>query len=222
MDAIIFDLDGTLLQTEKVGLPAFREAFIYLQQKGLYDGEIPSDERIQSVFGLTHKELWTLLLPDSSEEVRNLADQKMLEKELELFEQGKGECYPGVVETLIQLVEQGWALFIASNGAGPYVRSALNSNGLISLFKGIYTAGEYETETKVDLVRICKETHHITHGFMVGDRGSDMLAGKENGLATIGCRYRGFSQFGRQDELREADHIVSSFPELLGIVSSKR
>jgi phosphoglycolate phosphatase len=222
MKAIIFDLDGTLFQTEKVGVPAFRETFAQLRRDGLYQGELPTDEKIRSVFGMTHEEIWETLLPQSSDEVRHLADKLMLAKELELFEKGVGQCYPGVEETLNQLVAQGWTLFIASNGVGPYVRGALSSKGLISLFKGIYTAGDYETETKVDLVRICKETHGITHGFMVGDRSSDVRAGKENGLTVIGCRYADFPQFGKEDELQGADHTVSTFPELLIIVNGNQ
>ncbi|MFD1424826.1 HAD family hydrolase [Laceyella tengchongensis] len=219
MKAIIFDLDGTLFQTEKVGVPAFRETFVQLRKEGLYDGEIPSNEKIQSVFGMTHEELWETLLPEASEEVRHTADQLMLAKELELFEQGVGQCYPGVEETLPQLIDQGWSLFIASNGVGPYVRGALSSKGLISLFKGIYTAGDYETETKVDLVRICKETHGITQGYMVGDRQSDVRAGLENGLVVIGCRYTGFPQFGGEEELQGADMILSTFSELPSLVN---
>ena len=34
MKALIFDLDGTLFQTEKVAVPAFQEAFVWLKNKG--------------------------------------------------------------------------------------------------------------------------------------------------------------------------------------------
>jgi phosphoglycolate phosphatase-like HAD superfamily hydrolase len=218
MKAIIFDLDGTLFQTEKVGVPAFQETFRVLKEAGMYRGDLPSVEKIQSVFGMTHEELWQTLLPDAGVDIRHKADQIMLEQELKLFREGKGELYPGVKETLLALKERGFPLFIASNGVGPYVRGALEAKDLLSIFSGIYTAGDHQTKSKVDLVGLLKEQHRIKEGFMVGDRSSDVEAGKQNGLFVIGCRYAGFPQFGQRDELAGADFVISSFAEILDVV----
>ncbi|SEN59530.1 HAD family hydrolase [Lihuaxuella thermophila] len=218
MKAIIFDLDGTLFQTEKLAVPAAEAMFRDLRELGLYSGETPSAAKIQSVFGMTHEEIWQRLLPEADEETRKKADRILLEKELEMLAEGKGALYPGVDETLKKLKNAGWPLLIASNGLLPYVRGALESKGLISLFEGIYTAGEFETGSKTDLVNICKERHGITSGYMVGDRRSDVKAGKENHLTVIGCRYSGFPQFGEHDELADADYIIGDFKELLSII----
>ncbi|MBH8607371.1 HAD hydrolase-like protein [Thermoactinomyces sp. CICC 10521] len=215
--AIIFDLDGTLFQSEKVGLPAFLETFRVLKEEGLYREEMPTEDKIKSVFGMTHDELWQTLLPDATKEIREKADRMMLGFELELIGRHRGEFYPGVKETLHALKERGYALFIASNGVGPYVRGVLESGDLTSLFTGIYSAGEYKTKSKVDLVSLLKEQHQVTDGMMVGDRSSDVEAGKQNGLVTVGCRYSGFPQFGSRDELAGADHLISSFAQMLDL-----
>jgi phosphoglycolate phosphatase-like HAD superfamily hydrolase len=123
-----------------------------------------------------------------------------------------------VKETLLALKERGFPLFIASNGVGPYVRGALEAKDLLSIFSGIYTAGDHQTKSKVDLVGLLKEQHRIKEGFMVGDRSSDVEAGKQNGLFVIGCRYAGFPQFGQRDELAGADFVISSFAEILDVV----
>ncbi|QBK12862.1 HAD family hydrolase [Thermoactinomyces vulgaris] len=222
MKAIIFDLDGTLFQTEKVAVPAFQETFRHLQTTGKFQGDIPDEEKIQSVFGMTHQELWEVLLPGADSALKEKADRFMLQKELELFRQGKGEIFPGVRETLMQFYEDGWPLFVASNGAGDYVRTALETKGLISLFKGIYTAGEYQTADKSDLVRILKNDYGVTDGLMVGDRSSDIKAGKENQLFSVGCRYTGYPCFGQENELDEADAIIHSFPELKQVVEATK
>ncbi|MGA8943387.1 MAG: HAD family hydrolase [Thermoactinomyces sp.] len=219
MKAIIFDLDGTLFQTEKVGVPAYREAFLQLKKSGDFPGEIPSDEQIHSVFGLTHEQLWNKLLPDASAELKERADRLMLEKELELFHKGEGQLYPHVKATLTRLYNDGWPLFIASNGVGAYVNTALETEGLIFLFKGIYTSGDYKTKDKTELVRRCRQEQGITGGYMVGDRSSDIMAGKENGLFTIGCRYKGFPHFGKENELSEADRVIHSFRDLLQLIN---
>lgn len=220
MKAIIFDLDGTLLQTEKVGVPAYRETFIQLKEAGDFPGDIPGDEEIHSVFGLTHEQLWNKLLPDATSELKKKANRLMLEKEVALFHKGEGQVYPHVKETLSRLYEAGWPLFIASNGVGTYANTALETEGLIFLFKGIYTSGDYNTRDKTELVRLCKKEHGITGGYMVGDRSSDIKAGKENGLFTIGCRYEGFAKFGKGNELSEADVIIRSFGDLLQLIEA--
>ena len=215
--AFIFDMDGTLFQTETLAIPAFYRTFDRLVEQGLYSGTFPTEEQIQSSFGMTTKELWIHLLPDANEEVRKQADQWMLEEELHLLQQGKGALYPGVTSVLHQLNEVGWPLFIASNGMGAYVRRIVEVHGLRSLFKGIYTAGDYQTDAKENLVKILMTEHHITGGYMVGDRSSDVRAGKKNGLTVIGCKYADFPQFGQEMELKEADVIIESFLDLLKI-----
>lgn len=217
MRALIFDLDGTLFQTEKVAVPAFQETIQILQAEG-WGGMTPTAQQIQSVFGMTHEEIWHHLLPHADHDIKHRADHLLVEKELSLLANGHGELFPEVEETLERLKRQGWALFIASNGGGVYVRGALDSKGLTPLFQGIYAAGEHRTKTKVELVRLCKEEHGITEGYMIGDRSSDVEAGKANGLTVIGCRYVGFPQFGTQDELVAADYTIDSFGQIEQIV----
>ena len=44
----------------------------------------------------------------------------------------------------------------------------------------------------------------------IGDRRSDVEAGKANGLRVIGCQYEGFPQFGSKNELQGAN--LSYYP----------
>ncbi|MDF2835958.1 MAG: haloacid dehalogenase, partial [Paenibacillus sp.] len=85
------------------------------------------------------------------------------------------------------------------------------------LFDGLYSAGEYGTASKVDLVARLLQDHGLTPSkdiWMVGDRSSDVEAGSKNGLTTVGCAY---AVYGKQAELSGADIRISSFPELLSI-----
>ncbi|WP_241154335.1 HAD family hydrolase [Staphylospora marina] len=219
MKAIIFDLDGTLFQTEKVGVPAFRNTFEELRRLGRYDGPVPSDERIASVFGMTHQEIWETLLPGADPETRRFADRRMLDLEVDMLRSGEGVLYPGVEETLRRLDAAGHPLFIASNGAENYVRAALDSKGLTPLFAGIWTAGKHKTETKTELVRMLMDECGVSGGIMVGDRKSDVEAGKGNGLFVVGCRYEGFPAFGGENELEGSDRIIRTFRQLEDVVA---
>lgn len=215
--AFIFDMDGTLFQTETLAVSAFYHTFERLVEQGLYTGSLPTEQQIQSSFGMTSSELWQHLLPGGSKKAHEQADQWMLEEELHLLQQGMGALYPDVESVLHQLKDAGWPLFIVSNGMGPYVRGILEIHGLNSLFQGVYTAGDYQTVAKEDLVQRLMKEHQIMGGYMVGDRSSDVQAGKKNGLVVVGCQYADFPQFSEEKELQGADFIIESFSDLLKI-----
>jgi phosphoglycolate phosphatase len=220
--AVIFDMDGTLFQTEKVAVPAFHRTVQRLEKTGLYTGPTPTDEQVTATFGMVQEEIWERLLPDAEEQVREQADRWWLKHELECISEGMGELYPGVTEGIHELKKRGWALFVASNGLGPYVRGILDFYGLSEFFTGVYTAGDYHTARKEDLVQRLIESHGVQQGYMVGDRSSDVRAGKANGLTVIGCRYAGYPQFSAETELAEADVIADSFSAVVKTVGSPR
>lgn len=216
--AVLFDLDGTLFQTERVAVPAFHRTCERLEKEGMYQGPRPSDEEVTSVFGMTPSDIWDRLLPEASEQVRRTADGWWLQDELDCLAEGMGELYPGVAEGLEVLHGRGWRLFVASNGLGPYVRGVLRYFDLSPLFEGIYSAGEQKISRKEHLVAKLMAEHGVNSGWMVGDRSSDVRAGKANGLQVLGCRYTGFPRFSDGNELNGADQIIHSFSELLPLV----
>ncbi|MDR6226999.1 HAD family hydrolase [Desmospora profundinema] len=213
---LIFDMDGTLFQTEKVAVPAFHRTFRRLKEAGFSVREAPDERAIQAVFGLTLHDIWERLLPGTEKNVRETADSWWLEEELKGLEQGMGELYPGVEATLHRLHRNGHRLFIASNGLGPYIRGILQTFHLAPLFTAVYSAGEQGIGEKERLVEKLIKEHAVHHGVMIGDRSSDVRAGKMNNLWVVGCRYAGYPQFGRGDELDGADFILSSFEDLEG------
>ncbi|GAB2723146.1 HAD family hydrolase [Paenibacillus thermoaerophilus] len=211
-EAMIFDLDGTLFRTESILLRAYRRVFDTLRAEGLYAGDVPPEERILSSLGMLLEQIWYRVMPEAGEAARRRADELLLLYEKEELEAGRGELYPGVAETLRELRARGVRLFIASNGLEAYVKDVPRVFGIAGLFEAMYSAGEYRTSSKVDLVRLLLERHDVRRAWMVGDRSSDVEAGKRNGLVVAGCLYAGF---GRQEELDGADFLVGSFPELL-------
>lgn len=207
---IIFDLDGTLFQTEGLAIPAFRDTIKRLQKEGLYDGPIHSEEVLLSMFGKTNDEIWAELFPNVAPEVVKKADEYMCYYEMLRLKQGEGNPYSGVVETLRALKEYGYRLCIASNGGETYV-TGVAVHYFAGLFEAVYSAGGYQTSRKVDLVKLLVDRFDDGPMVMVGDRSSDVEAGKENGLMTIGCWYSGF---GDEQELAQADYIITDFTQL--------
>jgi phosphoglycolate phosphatase len=211
-EAMLFDLDGTLFQTETLLLPAYEAAFNEMRAEGSYAGETPPAERILSSLGMLLEHIWQRVLPEASLEVRKRADETLLKHQMAMLEQGIGALYPGVQETLTALHARGVKLFVASNGLEGYVREVIASQGLAPLFTDLYSAGQYETRSKVDLVRLLIDKHRISTAWMVGDRSSDVEAGRENRLPVVGCKY---ADFGKPGELEGAEMIITAFPQLL-------
>lgn len=213
-EAMIFDMDGTLFQTESLLLPAYHATFDEMRKEGSYAERTPDESIIIGCLGMLLTEIWRRVLPHAEEKVRQRADELFIRYELEYLEKGYGELYPGVADTLSKLREAGVRLFVASNGLEEYVRGVARVKGISSLFEELYSAGEHQTSSKVDLVRLLLERHGVRTAWMVGDRSSDVEAGLKNGLTVIGCDYAGF---GDGSEL-EGSHVrIRDFAELLGL-----
>ncbi|WP_239484021.1 HAD family hydrolase [Paenibacillus rhizolycopersici] len=213
-EAMIFDMDGTLFKTETLLIPVFHKVFEQLREEGLYSGETPPEELILGCLGMLLPDIWRRVLPNQSEAVHRRADDLLLEFELEGLQQLNTELYPQVQETLQELKRRGVRLFVASNGLEHYVKGVAKAHRILPLFEGIFSAGEYQTATKVALVKLLMDRHGVSRAWMVGDRSSDVEAGKRNGLTVIGCAYAGF---GDGSELAGSDVLIGSFDELISL-----
>ncbi|MCM3783227.1 HAD hydrolase-like protein [Neobacillus mesonae] len=211
---MIFDMDGTLFQTESLLIPVYHKMFDILREEGHHQGETPPEELILSSLGMLLPDIWKRVIPNSTEAAKLRADELLLQLELEGLEQGVGVLYPGVKDTLQALRDLGVKLFVASNGLEHYVKGVAQVHGITPLFDDLYSAGEYATASKVDLVKLLLDKHNISTAWMVGDRSSDVEAGVENGQAVIGCAYAGF---GREDELKGSSAFLNDFTELLSL-----
>ena len=215
-EAMIFDLDGTLFQTETLLAPAYYRLFDQLRSEGLYEGETPDISLILGSLGMLLSEIWSRVMPSASIDAQKRANVLLLQYQLEGLEDKVGELYPGVLETLTKLHRRGIRLFVASNGLEDYVKGVVVAKGLDYLFESIYSAGEYQTQSKVDLVRMLLDEYELETAWMIGDRSSDVEAGKGNHLFVVGCNY---ADFGNPNELAEADVIIKDFAGLLTLTA---
>ncbi|MBW7460114.1 HAD hydrolase-like protein, partial [Paenibacillus sepulcri] len=193
--ALIFDMDGTLFETDTLLLGVHERIFQTLREEGLFHEPTPPVERLLGCLGMLLEDIWKSVMPGSSEAARKRADVLLLQYEVEGLEAGEGSLYPHVETTLRQLRANGYKLFVASNGLERYVREIVRLKSLTELFDGLYSAGEYQTSTKVDLVARLMEDHGLDYAWMIGDRSSDVEAGRGNGLGVVGCAY---AVYGRQ------------------------
>lgn len=215
--AVIFDMDGTLLKTEEVAVPAFKGTFEQLKKDGDFSGNIPTDEELMGVFGLTLEDIWNKLLPGQSDQVKKKADKLMLQKELDILKEGNTHLYPHVKEVLSKIKSKGISLFIASNGLEEYIKGVCDYFEITDWFVDLYSAGRFQIDSKDDLVAKLLQDYAVEKAIMVGDRKSDIQAGKENGLLTIGCTYG----FAAEGELSGADYHVDYFQDVFPIIEKQ-
>ncbi|MBO7745301.1 HAD hydrolase-like protein [Paenibacillus sp. MWE-103] len=214
-EALIFDMDGTLFETDTLLKGVHERIFATLRAEGLYLQPTPPVEALLGCLGMLLADIWRKVMPDASEAARNRADELLLQYEVEGLENGEGSLYPHVAETLAALKAQGFKLFVASNGLERYVKEIARLKSIGPLFDGLYSAGEYGTASKVHLVERLLRDHGVRSAWMVGDRSSDVEAGKRNGLQVVGCAY---AVYGRKEELNGSDALIADFRELLALV----
>lgn len=217
-EAIVFDMDGTLFKTETLLIPLYHELFDRLRAEKMYEGETPDQAIFLGCLGMTLDEIWQHVIPQCDLKVHDRANELLLELELAYLQKIETELYPQVQETLISLRDRGLRLFVASNGLELYVKGVAQAHGISSLFDGLYSAGEYNTASKADLLKRLMVDHQLTSVWMVGDRSSDVEAGKKNGQTVVGCAY---AAFGNKDELQGSDYIISSFEELISLYDAR-
>jgi phosphoglycolate phosphatase len=211
---IIFDLDGTLFDCKELTNRTFPLVLQKLKER--YSGRITirSFEHYDIFLGIVTEEIFSKILPDADANIVREAEQLLIEAEHDLIPKS-GKLFQGAEQTLRELFDRGHPLFIASNGSKEYVHKVLEAFSLKDFFTGVYSAGEHGTKTKVDLVQTLVETHELEgKAVMVGDRHSDMEAGRENGLTTVGCPYG----FGSKDEIEDADHRIEGIEGLVGVI----
>ncbi|NIK79978.1 adenosylhomocysteine nucleosidase [Paenibacillus castaneae] len=207
--AIIFDMDGTLFQTNKILELSLDDTFAYLTSLHEWSGETPI-QKYREIMGVPLPVVWEMLLPSHSNEIRESANEFFHEKLIANINNGSGALYPHVYEVLGYLKQAGYSIFIASNGQIEYLNAIVNYYKLNNWVKETFSIQQIQTLNKSDLVCHILKKYDIDNAAVVGDRLSDINAAKNNGLMAIGCRF----DFAQEDELIQADAIIDDLIEL--------
>ncbi|USB33390.1 HAD hydrolase-like protein [Paenibacillus sp. YPG26] len=213
INAVIFDMDGTLFQTNKILELPLEETFSILRARDEWSCKTPT-EKYRDIMGVPLSVVWETLMPDHSTEIRRSANEIFLRKLVININLGKGALYPHVKEIFDYLKGKGCSIYIASNGLIEYLNAIVDYYKLDSWVTETFSIQQIETQDKADLVSHILERHHIISAAVIGDRLSDINAAKSNGLKSVGCRF----DFAKEDELAQADVIINDLLELKTIL----
>jgi adenosylhomocysteine nucleosidase len=211
--SFIFDMDGTLFQTDKILELALDDTFNHLRSLQLWNTSTPI-EQYRKIMGVPLPKVWETLLPTHTMEVREQMDAYFLKRLIENIKSGKGALYPHVKEVFSYLKEKNCSIFIASNGLKEYLKAIVTYYQLDQWVTETCSIQQIKSFNKSDLVRSIVQKYDISHAAVVGDRLSDIMAAKDNGLVSIGCNF----DFAQEEELSQADIVIDDLIELKEIV----
>ena len=206
MNAVFFDLDGTLFDT-KADLAATVNHT--RRDLGLVEW---SEENVIAHVGQGAKYLLTNSIPECPyEEVWEIFKSHYAEHCVE-----RVQPYPGVVRTLGELRDRGWLLGVNTNKPNFAVKLILEKFGFTRYFGSAVVAGGDGIPLKPDAqsIRECASRlrgHRLSsHDWMVGDSWTDMQCATNAGVKGAFCTFG----FGRLKEARFTVKI-NRFDELL-------
>ena len=214
LQSLIFDMDGTLFQTDTILELSLEDTFNYLRSLNKWDTATPID-KYREIMGVPLPKVWEALLPNHSEEVREQTDAYFLERLVDNIRSGKGALYPNVKEVFSFLKENNCSIYIASNGLTEYLKAIVSYYHLDHWITETCSIQQIESLNKSDLVQSIIQKYGITNAAVVGDRLSDINAAKDNGLIAIGCNF----DFAQEDELAQADLVIDGLIELKTILT---
>ena len=205
---LIFDLDGTLYQTESSFLPTMRAVY------DAYGCDAPKDTRILSLIGEPFDGFLDWLVGQGLSRNRAELAQVIARHERESIDRN-GRLFTGAFETLKTLKQQGHLLAICTNGDRLYAGAVLRRFHLAELFDAIQTL-EDNARTKADMINELRRSLPHRSAWMIGDRYHDLEAGRDTGCTVVAASYG----YGTPEEMASADFHLARVTDLPALVSS--
>jgi len=213
--AALFDLDGTLIATDRFWIQAARvgarRAFDSL---GL-ERELPAAGEWMGLVGKPLETGFRELFPDLSDEERRTVQASCVAEEHRLLEAGGDVLMPGALELLHELRRRGTNLGVASNCSRAYLDHMLASRGLGELVDRAYCLDSPGIATKADMIARLLSDFGTRRAFFVGDRRGDRDAAWENGIPHVHCAF-GFASARERFEAEATIEDLGQLLELLG------
>ncbi|MEM9801678.1 MAG: HAD family hydrolase [Planctomycetota bacterium] len=210
-DAVLFDLDGTLVATERYWPDAARTATLrFFAERGI-ERAVPSTAEWMAMVGLPAAESFDRAFADLEPTVRAELLDACMDEEHRLLARGHAALLGGVEETLDDLKGRGVKLGIASNCGADYLELMLRDVGLSRWIDEGRCLASRGIASKSDMVEDLLVTFGTRSAVMVGDRRGDRDAAWANALPHVHIP-RGY---GGAHEPVEAEAILDGMDQLV-------
>lgn len=210
MKNILFDLDGTLINTGEGIISSIKKTARDMRLSVL------SDDVLSSFIGPPLKDAFISVYK---------MDTKRAEEAVGIFREYYSRedmlrCnpYEGIMELLEALYARGHRLFTATSKPTPFAVKILDHFGFSHFFEEIAGSGPNNTRSKkAEVISYLMEKYGLNSDdtFMVGDKAQDLTGAAACSIKGIGVTYG----FGTSEELEAKPHIciVSSPGDILRV-----
>lgn len=209
INTILFDLDGTLVDTDMLVI----RAYLYLFDKYRPDYKLTVNE-LTSFLGPTLVEVFPKYFKE---------DFQMLLKEFHEFSKNYiarfAKVYDGVEKTLIELKENNFKLGIVTSRYRNSLDIVLNAFDIEKYFDCFITLSDVN-KSKPDRESVDKALIKLAskreNTIFIGDTESDIECGKNAGVKTAIVAWSHF-----KDKVVDADYVLSSYQDLINDLELK-
>ncbi|HED65267.1 MAG TPA: HAD family hydrolase [Planctomycetes bacterium] len=216
-DAVLFDLDGTLVATDRFWIQAAKAGARRAFEELGVERSLPTGEEWMSLVGLPLAEGFARLFGDLSDAERALLLERCEEEEGRLIAAGGAAWMPGAREVMARLREAGVRLAIASNCSEGYLTQMRGELGLDEFVEEAWCLDSPGISNKADMIERILERLGTRSAIFVGDRAGDRDSAWANGIPHVHCSF-GFA--GRGEEV-EAEATIGDMGELLGVLGRR-
>jgi HAD superfamily hydrolase (TIGR01509 family) len=200
--AVLWDMDGTLVDSEQYHWLAWRETMAA-------EGVKITHEQFLKTFGLRNDATVPQWIPDiTRERLNQIADAKE-QRYRRMVREGGLDGLPGARHWTERLAQEGWLQAIASSAPRENVDAVLSVIGLGSCFQAIVASEDVtlgKPDPQVFLTAAARLGSSPAQSIVVEDAAAGIEAARRAGMPSIGIR--------RNSSPLAADLAVSSLTEL--------
>ena len=217
-DLVIFDLDGTLMDTSKSITKTVNSAMEELGKK-----QYSANECVKFVGGGVSGLARNILGKEKYEDVTNEEMEKVIRKYYDIYFDYGVEPYEGIPELLDFLEQNGVKKGIVTNKDHETALSAVDKKLSKWKFDGIFGSNEKEYPNKPNPYNVDKMAQNLNISkekiLFVGDMLVDVNTTKNAGIDIVYCKW-GFGEVKGEDGIDE-DVKVSSVQEIIERIKGK-
>ena len=214
MNAIFFDMDGTLIDSR-----ADLASAVNFTRAQLGLAPIPQEEAVSHV-GRGARHLLENAIPEAAGRFDEIWPVYVEQYRAHMLD--ATELYPGVRRTLAELADRGWLMGINTNKPAFATHAILEHFGIARYFGAAVVAGGdcEEMKPSAQPLRLCASRmrgHRLSsHDWMVGDNWTDLQCATNAGVKGAFCTFG----FGQQGDAR-ATIRINRMDELLRYLKSE-